>query len=326
MVSEDIIVKYLAGEAEQHEIVMLENWRKASDDNEKQFRQVAQLWELASESRKQPKLNVEAAWQKVSQGIQNKSEVKVVSFYRPWMAIAASLVVLLGIALWLFKLGDDVSKLMSAVAENDQKLEINLKDGSKITLLNGELSYPETFNKNKRQVVMKSGKAYFAVARDTSRQFEIQCGQTLVTVLGTQFEILHDNHKTTVSVSEGKVKFQTPDGQRILTAGMKAVYDANNKSISTLNGDHNNAFAYATSVLKYDNEVLSKIIKDLRPYSDRANIEIDPSIMDCRISGKFNLNDGMKQILEAIAFTVNSKLSVSEDGMKYKLEGGICQP
>lgn len=326
MVSEDIIVKYLAGEAEQHEIVMLENWRKASDDNEKQFRQVAQLWELASETRKQPKLNVEAAWQKVSQGIQNKSEVKVVSFYRPWMAIAASLVVLLGIALWLFKPGDDVSKLMSAVAENDQKLEINLNDGSKITLLNGELSYPETFNKNKRQVVMKSGKAYFAVARDTSRQFEIQCGQTLVTVLGTQFEILHDNHKTTVSVSEGKVKFQTPDGQRILTAGMKAVYDANIKSISTLNGDHNNAFAYATGVLKYDNEVLSKIIKDLRPYSDRANIEIDPSIMDCRISGKFNLNDGMKQILEAIAFTVNSKLSVSEDGMKYKLEGGICQP
>ncbi|MBL7836591.1 MAG: hypothetical protein JNM67_03650, partial [Bacteroidetes bacterium] len=119
MVSEDIIVKYLAGEAEQHEIVMLENWRKDSDDNEKQFRQVAQLWELASETRKQPKLNVEAAWQKVSQGIQNKSEVKVVSFYRPWMAIAASLVVLLGIALWLFKPGDDVSKLMSAVAEND---------------------------------------------------------------------------------------------------------------------------------------------------------------------------------------------------------------
>ncbi len=40
MVSEDIIVKCLAGEADQHEITLLENRRKASADNEKMYQQM----------------------------------------------------------------------------------------------------------------------------------------------------------------------------------------------------------------------------------------------------------------------------------------------
>ncbi len=326
MVSEDIIVKYLAGEAEQHEIIMLDNWRKASEANEKQFNEIAQLWQHSTELNQQPKLNINTAWDKVNTKIQGKSEVKVISFFKPWMAVAASILLFVGIAFWLYQPKVDTAQWMTAVAGEAQKVEINLKDGSTITLMKGQINYPESFDKNKRRVTMKSGRAFFAIARDTLRQFEIQCGQTLVTVLGTQFEIYHEGKKTTVSVSEGKVKFNTPDGEKILTKGMKASYDESSKTISTLEGDNDNSFAYATGILKYDNEILSNIIGDLARYSDRAKIEVDPSIMDCRISGKFNLNEGMKQILEAIAFTVNSKLSVSEDGLKYRLEGGVCQP
>ena len=65
MVIEDIIVKYLAGEAEAHEIAILEQWRKSSVENESHFGQMARLWEHANDLH-MPKLNVDTAWNKVN--------------------------------------------------------------------------------------------------------------------------------------------------------------------------------------------------------------------------------------------------------------------
>lgn len=325
MVIEDIIVKYLAGEAEAHEIAILEQWRKSSLENESHFAQMARLWEHAND-RHMPKLNVDTAWNKVNTRIGAGKTGKVLPFYRTWYAVAAAIALFIGVALFLFRPKENGLQMLSAVNDGKNKLELALQDGSKITLLNGELDYPQQFDRNKRRVELKSGRAYFDIARDTTKKFEIQCGQSLVTVLGTEFEILYDGSQTTVSVNEGKVSFKTPSGERILTRGMKASYNPMDGTISALEGEKENDFAYATGVLRYENETLNKVVKDISQYSDHIDIEVDRAIVDCRISGKFNLNDGTKSVLEVVAYTVGAKLEMSEDGTKYRLIGGACQP
>lgn len=322
MIAEDIIVKFLAGEAEPHEIAFLEKWRLQSEENQKQFMQIARLWEHSGKLSDEKSVDADAAWNKVSQRL-GKSTGKVVTFGRTWMAVAASILLLLGIGTWLYIGNSGDAKMLSAVS-NGEKLRLDLQDGSKITLMEGELSYPDKFEGNSRRVEMKSGRVYFDIARDTSRQFEIQCGKSTITVLGTEFEVTYTKELVRVLVSEGKVLFKTPAGETILTAGMKAEFDVLGNRHVTSSKENLNSLVYATGQLEYNEEMLSKILKDISLYDPNIKIEVDNGISNCKISGKFDMRDGIKDVLDVIALTMNATLRTSEDGT-YRLEGGICQ-
>ena len=108
MVTEDIIVKCLAGEAEQHELTMVDQWRKASPENEQKYQQLQKLWESSANLNERPKLDVEKAWNKVNSKIE-APKGKIVSFKNYWMA-AASVVVIIGLSLIFFRNGDSDSR------------------------------------------------------------------------------------------------------------------------------------------------------------------------------------------------------------------------
>jgi transmembrane sensor len=322
MVSEDIIVKCLAGEADQHELALLEQWRNASADNEKMYQQIVRLWEHSANTEKQAAVNTEAAWQRVQQKIQQPS-TKVVKWPVKWLA-AASVVLLIGVGVFLFRSQEKTIPL-STIKSTTQK-QIVLKDGSEITLLKGEFQYPEKFDAQKRLVYLKSGTAYFKIHKDSLHPFEIQCAKTSVTVLGTAFEIKQDNQHTYVSVNEGKVRFTTPSGTSILTAGMFADYNAANQSLNTSAGFSKNQTAYATRQLSYNGSSVQTVVNDLKRFYPSFTMTISPTIAQCKISGDYNLEEGLENILLVLAATLNAELDFSEKQHTASIKGGMCTP
>lgn len=322
MVNEDLIVKCLAGEADQHELTLLNQWRSQSAENEKMYSQIEKVWNHSAAIDSNIAVNTDAAWQKVQQKLQ-KAPVKVVKWPVKWLA-AASVALLIGVSFFLLRSNEKTPMLTLSATNSTQ--EVLLKDGSKITLLKGEFEYPESFGQSKRQVILKSGTAYFKISKDSAHPFEINCQQTTVTVLGTAFEIKNENNHTYVSVNEGKVRFTTPSGTSILTAGMFADYNAENQSLNTSSGFSKNTTAYATKQLSYNGSSLQEVIKDLKRYYPAYSIEVPPSIAQCKISGDYNLEEGLQNILLVLAATLNAELEFSEKQHSAIIKGGLCTP
>lgn len=81
---------------------------------------------------------------------------------------------------------------------------ITLSDGSQVTL-DGASKLSVLLSKDKRTMRLHQGRAYFAIARDEKRPLDVTTGRTVVSVLGTAFDIRKGPKDIQVSVVEGHV-------------------------------------------------------------------------------------------------------------------------
>jgi transmembrane sensor len=321
MVSEDLIVKYLTGEAEEHEVLLLEKWRKESSENEKMFEDLKMLWEKSIALKDVQKVNVESAWQKVSGKIREE-KVKVIPFRRYW-AIAASIALLIGISLFFISKNDVQQAESFAILSEDSIIQRTLTDGSTVTLKTGELVYNTDFNVKNRSIRFKKGTAYFKIQKDSLHPFTIDCNGSTITVLGTEFEISTDPKMTTVRVKEGKVKFSSANGMLILTRGMGAEYSSNNNEMHQIDGKQTHQFTYATKKIEFDNVSIQAAIDDLNSAYPSHHFELKNVDLNCKISSSFNITEKPEDIGFIISTTIGAEFSVNQD--KIIISGGDCQ-
>lgn len=99
------------------------------------------------------------------------------------------------------------SSTVSSLNDGNTPLEVDLSDGSRITLLPGSsLTYPSDFVGEKR-IVTLAGDAFFNIASRPGQPFLVYHGNLITQVLGTQFWIRTDQKNKTqeVEVVSGKV-------------------------------------------------------------------------------------------------------------------------
>lgn len=327
MVTDDILVKYLVGEAEPHEVAMVEQWRKASAENEKHLQQFQTLWEKSASVKNSANVNVDIAWKNVQQKINAKTASKGRIFFmdgnRKWLA-AASIALLLGISIFLFRMTTQTPEEMLTTAITIAPQNLQLHDGSKIMVSEGSFSYPQEFKGNKRKVILNKGKAFFDIASDKEKPFEIAANNTLITVVGTEFEIITENDFTQVRVKEGKVKFNTPNGEMLLTAGMGAMYNRKNNTLANIHTAGNNTFSYASGVLEFKNQTLKQVVSDLNACYQGRIIELDNRALEnCRITSSFK-NDKLETVLNVISVTLNLEIVHSPDSETILIKGEGC--
>ncbi len=305
MVTDDILVKYIVGEAEPHETAMIEQWRKASVDNEKHLQQFETLWEKSNAVKDQKSVNVDLAWQHVQEKIHAvHSKDRVFPIARKWL-VAASITLIAGIGLFLFNYNKPLPETMLTATVTNIPQNLQLEDGSKVNIQSGTLSYPKEFKGDKRQVVLNGGKAFFAIAHNKEKPFEIQTENTSITVLGTEFEVISDKDQTEVRVKEGRVRFNTPKGEMVLTAGMGAKYSRKTNLLEKIMPESRNTFSYISGKLDFKNETLKQVVKDLNQYYKDVSIELDNKALgNCRITSSFD-HDQLETVLNVITLTLN---------------------
>lgn len=323
MVTEDILVKYLAGETEPHEVAMIEQWRKQSADNEKHFRQLETLWKSSEGLKSSNSVNVDAAWDKVKSRMNTKAKGKIVTLGTRWLA-AASIILLLGVGVYLFNRNSDTKEDMVTLSVKGSTEKLRLSDGTSIVLQGGSLSYPKVFEGNKRRVKLESGKAFFEVAPDKEKPFEIESNNTLVTVVGTEFEVNSDGKSTQVQVREGKVRFSTPGGETMLTAGMGARYYQAEKRLEKMEVKSHNAFAYTTGKLVFENEPLAEVIADLEAYYPGTEFVFESqAIKNCKFNSSFQ-GESLDHVLEVIKATLQIEVERIPGSERIILRGKGC--
>ena len=151
----------------------------------------------------------------------NTASAAVYYPYFRWMTVAASVLLVVGVA-WHFILIKQktgiISAATAAITKNISnntllKMTLTLSDGSTVELSPGsKLSYPEKFNAAKREVIL-NGEANFNVAKDVAKPFSVYSNSVLITVLGTRFTVksYEANNATKVILHEGRVVVKLPN-------------------------------------------------------------------------------------------------------------------
>ena len=111
------------------------------------------------------------------------------------------------------------SFLEGDIINSTSDVPISLHDGSTISL-QGKMKVA-TYNQTK-VFILQSGGAEFKVAKQKEGSLKVVCNKTSVEVVGTQFSVFREDSETSVSVTEGTVKFSNNTQSIMLSKGDKA--------------------------------------------------------------------------------------------------------
>lgn len=166
-------------------------------------------------------VNPEEVKKGIERILQDSDERKTIAFYPlRSLYIAASVLLVIGCgfwaAMWYSKPIKD-SQITSIVNKDsdeqetlfaaEQKREIVLKDGSRVTLgKQSQLRVSEDFGTTKREVYL-IGEAFFQVVKNPDKPFLVYSGKVVTKVLGTSFRIraYDGDANVSVGVETGKV-------------------------------------------------------------------------------------------------------------------------
>lgn len=235
---DELIHKQLTGTATAEEEQKLSIWRTQSTQNELVYQQLASHWK--GEHRRILQLK-EDTWCELQRNMWAVHAVgpktPIAEAKRPfgkrWMAIAASVVVLVAATVWLYgQLQAPAApeplavapQQLEKVAEWGQKLTVKLPDGTIVKLNGGSrLTFPEVFEGPIREVRL-AGEAFFEVAHNPARPFVVRGNGLEVEVKGTSFNIENrSDNKQKIAVVTGLVQVRNATDALLVEPGQMAV-------------------------------------------------------------------------------------------------------
>ncbi len=319
-----MIAKHLGNELTELEKKQFSEWLAVSDENRKELANAKKIW-LNSNIIDNERFNPDNGWKAINQRIKANKIVALPnnSIFTTWMKIAASLVLLTGLAFAITRIVE--SRKYIEIKTGNEKIvnAITLPDGTKVYLNAGStLKYPKIFTGNTRLVEL-TGEGFFEVLRNKNVPFVIQTEKAFVKVLGTSFNVAAYSKTDSVQVvvETGTVQLSAITNTITLTLGNTGVYRASeNKLVKTNYLDVNN-FAWRTNNLVFKNSELPYVINTLnRVY--RQSITLEGNYLnECRLNANFK-NQDFEHILETIKTTLNLEINKHNNG--YIISGAGC--
>lgn len=169
---------------------------------------------------------------------------------------------------------------------------VQLADGSRLTL-DTDTRVRIRLGDALRSVTLVKGQAYFQVQGDAARPFVVTAGDTVVTALGTRFDVrrLENGHARVVLV-EGRVEVSdmrstTPDIE--LAPGQELRTTPARPAVRTV--DVARATSWTTGRLVFEGTPVAGAVAEVNRYSNRK-IELQaPQIATIPVSGAFDAGD-----------------------------------
>jgi len=206
-----------------------------------------------------------------------------------------------------------------ATAVGEQR-SLALSDGSTVEL-NSLSRIRIRYGEHDRTVDLLQGQALFHVAKDTTRPFIVDIGQTRVRAVGTQFDVYRKTDGTIVTVVEGRVAIlkeghpsgpkhegkrglrdlapgtevadfaqQEGEGAIFLTAGEQITVSPKTAR-KTLHPNLAGATSWTQRQLVFDSASFADVAEEFNRYNERKLV-IDPSALESlHVSGVFSSTD-----------------------------------
>lgn len=278
-------------------------------------------------------LQVEQKLNNVIHKIQRQEKAKTRKtryFSKPAFKVAASVIIILGMGLAIYKTASDITHIhhVTKTTQRGQRATITLSDGS-IIKLNAEsaVSFEEKFTGDTREIAL-TGEAFFEVKRNPDKPFIVKTGELSTTVLGTSFNIqaYPEKDEIAVTVATGKVLVKTRNqkgtaGSQILTPNHQVTYHTSSGEMVKQKVDPAHFLAWKNDEIRLDKTTLSEAVVILERWYNIEIVFANEALGDCLISGKYN-SDNLVNILESIKYIKGIEYRIDED--KVTLEGKPC--
>ena len=176
-----------------------------------------------------------------------------------------------------------------------------LPDGS-VLHLNTDTKLAVQLTRQHRRVTLVRGEAFFEVAHDASRPFDVLAGDTLIRAVGTAFTVRdQQSGGVEVVVTEGRVRL-TPrtaaEQQESLSsinsvmAGEVATTSRGETKLHALAfGEAARRLAWQEGELIFDGARLADVVEDFNRYNTRRMVLDDGRLNDVEVGGNFHATD-----------------------------------
>ncbi len=171
-----------------------------------------------------------------------------------------------------------------------QNKNYQLVDGSNLEL-SPHTKVNVQFTGQRRNLELAQGAAYFQVAHDKARPFDVHIGSVSVVAVGTEFNIDKNVSAVDITVYEGivAVRKDTLAEPQLLHAGMRARVANNQIYIEAV--DLAKLVDWRSGWIEVKNESLGFLVEHLNRYSSTKIIVPSAEISDIRVAGRFQLQN-----------------------------------
>jgi transmembrane sensor len=325
---DDLLGKYLAGEASEEERLRVRNWLSADEANLLYFDHMKLIFEKAAAVSHLQEFDTDGAWMRLRASLREGSSgvvpIRRSPDYSLWYKVAATLIVVCGIAWFLFRstTGDQIVPPIELVSEKTAVSD-TLPGGSDV-FLNKESRVVYAYDDKKQSHKVKlSGEAYFNIKKQDSEDFIIDAGDVFIRDIGTSFNVraYPDSDEVEVLVEDGEVRFFTADNNGIsLKASGKGVYNKKTKTFS-IEQPEPNITAYKTRFFVFSATDLGSMATALNNVYDTEVVVAD-NIRNCSITVTFR-DEPIEEIMAVVSETLG--LTARTEGNRIILEGHGCE-
>lgn len=226
-------------------------------------------------------------------------------------AIGTAAALIFALVLWPVSQQPIVESVYQTALGEQQIIE--LEDGSTVTL-NTNSRVAISFDDRHRGLRLIKGEAFFKVAKDPERPFEVSAGSAQVTAIGTAFNIYRHDGVSNITVVEGVVKItelrNTPNrapNTEILHANQQL--EATTKGLqAAAKADISQRTAWQHGELIAQDMPLVELITQIERYHDTHILVSDTSIATLTVSGVFTLSE-LDPILLALQLSLGLQVT-----------------
>lgn len=147
------------------------------------------------------------------------------------------------------------------------------------------------YTPQQREIILERGQAYFEVARDPARPFEVLALSRSVVAVGTAFDVRLDGDRVEVTLVEGRVAIGPAKAGPTVTlrSGERYSLDGYRETVTTVDALADTA--WRSGMLQFGDVSLDEAVERFNRHSARRLHLKDEALAGMRIGGRFRTND-----------------------------------
>ena len=190
---------------------------------------------------------------------------------------------------------------------------LTLSDGT-IVFLNSKsyINYPTSF-KGKKRTVYVEGEAYFKVAKDKNKPFEVQTKYGRIKVLGTEFNVksYKEDECAKTTLVEGSIKYYGEYKQIILAPSDQVI--SSKKGLSVKKVDVFPEISWIEGLFYFKNKRLEDIMTDLARWYNIKVFYLNSNVTDFRFTAEFDKKSKFEKVVKILEQTNRIKIEINKN-------------
>lgn len=310
---QDLVIKFLAGEISEEELISLKSWLEDSPENLQIFDRENELWHQTAFHSRLENFKVDAGWKHISKrlglGVKNSGSVTVVKKLNYFLLIAAAclagLIAIGSIYMWLGLKNKPVYIVAAATTvstREGEKAHVFLPDSTEVTLNSGSsIQYEANFNQKDR-IVKFAGEAFFSVATNHEKPFVVKLDQMSIIATGTKFNVFSFGNEDRVetTLEEGAIQVSISGHEPIpMNSGEQIVYFMRSKKYQLSEVATDTYTSWKENKLRFNDTPFEEVLRRIgRKYNVRFEIT-NHNLLNLRYTATF-IDESIEEVMQML--------------------------